>query len=403
MDRRLRMAAELGDWLAELSESEPATAAEVGAALLAVLESGDPAGLAIVGQAGRSAEPVKNDPRETVDDAYQRQLAELQRLRRRVTDVATARRAAELALNARQAAGADAAVLAAVSERLAAARLREADLSQVSQRAQIEVDAFRTAKETAKARFTAAEASLRVAEVVEALDGEPDPDLAERREDYRTAAERLRELRYPVTEWSVDLRKEPDRIGAAQPPAAERPEPPPPPPPERAPDPVSGLLELRADPLGSDIRFLLAEEPAGTVTLLAVLDGPDAVREQGTQAVTLAGELLTEIRDDDWPADVDEVVLADSAEFVARFFPAGDDSLARRAAVLAAMTSLQTLRADLHLTIEEVAARSGLRHERIEAIEREGLRAARVHEAVALARALGARLELTADDRPVAG
>jgi len=35
MGRRLRMTAALGDWLTELSASEPATAAEVGARLVA--------------------------------------------------------------------------------------------------------------------------------------------------------------------------------------------------------------------------------------------------------------------------------------------------------------------------------------------------------------------------------
>ena len=45
MGRRLRMTAALGDWLTELSASEPATAAEVGARLVAVLSAAEPAGL----------------------------------------------------------------------------------------------------------------------------------------------------------------------------------------------------------------------------------------------------------------------------------------------------------------------------------------------------------------------
>jgi transcriptional regulator with XRE-family HTH domain len=67
------------------------------------------------------------------------------------------------------------------------------------------------------------------------------------------------------------------------------------------------------------------------------------------------------------------------------------------------MTSLSRLRADQHLTIDEVAARSGLARHRVEAIERDGLRAAFVYEAVALSRALGARLELPSGSGPVAG
>jgi hypothetical protein len=399
MGRRLRMTAELGDWLAELSESEPATAAEVGAALLAVLESAEPSSLATVGEPGRTAEPVPDDPRAAVDSAYQQRLAELREIRRRVADVATARRQAELTLSTQQAAGADAPVIAALAERLGAAQLREADLARVSQHIQADIDAFRTAKETAKARYAAAEASLRVAEAVEALGGEPDPDLARRREDVRAAEERLRALRYPATATAV-IRQGSDPIEAIRP-AADRPQPPPTP--QGAPQPVPGLLELRADPLGSDIRILFAEEPAGALTLLAVLEGPAAVSEHGADAIRLAGDLLTEIRDTGWPADIDQVALADSAEFLARFFPTDDGSIAGRSGVLAAMTSLGSLRADRQMTIDEVVARSGLSRDRVEAIERDGLRTARVHEAVALARALGAQLELTTGQGPVAG
>jgi hypothetical protein len=416
LGRRLRMTAELRDWLAELGESEPLTAAEVGSALLAVLQSAEPSGLAFVDQPARSAEPVEDDPREVADYAYQRRLEELQGLRRRVADAASARHAGELALSAQQAAGADAAVIASLAERLAAAQLHEANIARVSQSVQADVDSFRTAKETAKASYTAAEASLRVAEAVEALGGEPDPDLAQRRADYRAAEERLRALRYPRAGRSV-IHQHRDQVEAERHPTAEGPKPPPPHPPtadspDRPPpphlsqpraEPATGLLELRADPLGSDNRILFAAEPADTVTLLAVLEGPEAVSQHGARAITLAGDLLTEIREEGWPADIDEVVLAGPDEFLARFFPSDDGSIARRADVLAATTSLARLRAAQHLTVDEVAVRSGLPRPRVEAIEHEGLRTARVHEAVALARALGVRLELPAGSGPVAG
>jgi phage shock protein A len=402
LGRRLRMTAELRDWLAELGESEPLTAAEVGAALVAVLRSAEPSGLAIVGEPGPAAVRVVDDPRAAVDYAYQQRLDQLQHARREVADAATARRAAELALSTQQAAGADPAVIATLAERQAAAQLREDAFARQSHRLQIDVDTFRVARETAKARYTAAEASVRIAETIEAAGGEADPDLAQRLRDLRAAEERLRALRYPGETRSV-IRHQPHGTGAGRPAGAEQPEPPPPAPPRR-PEPVSGLLELRADRLGSDIRILLAEEPADTVTLLAVLEGPEAVTEHGARATTLAGELLTEIRDDGWPADIDEVVLTDPDEFVAGFFPAADaDGIARRADVLAAVTPLARLRADRHLTLEEVATRSGLPAHRVAAIERDGVRVARVHEAVALARALGARLELPGDSGPVAG
>ena len=393
------MTTELGDWLAELSGSEPLTAAEVGAALVAVLQSSDLSDLVIVDRPGRSAEPVTDDPRTTVDYAYRQQLEHLQHIRRDLADAANGRRAAELALNAQQAAGADAAVIAALAERQAAAQLHEEALAQLSQRLQVEVDTFRTAKETAKARFTAAEASLRVAEAVEALGGEPDPDLAQRRAEIRAAEERLRALRYPAAEKQV-IHHHSGRAEAERPPLAERPKPPAPPAPQPEVEPVPGLLELRADPLGSDIRILFAVEPADTVMLLAVLESPEAVTEHGARAVRLAGELLTEIREEGWPADIDQVALADSAEFRARLFPADDGSIADRAGMLAAMTSLGRLRADRQMTIDEVAARSGLPAHRVTAIERDGLRTARVHEAVALGRVLGARLELPTSPGP---
>jgi hypothetical protein len=400
MGRRLRMTAELGDWLAALGESEPTAATEIGAALVAVLESAAPSDLLVVGQPGRSPEPVREDPRETVDYAYRQQLDQLRHLRRQVADAANARQAAALAASQQQTAGADAAVIAALAERQAAAQLHEDALTQLYRRTHVEVDAFRTATQTAKARYTAAEASLRIAEAIEAIGGDPDPDLDQRRADYRAAEERLGALRWPGTQTTV-LRKYSHRAAAGHPPAAEGPKPPPEARPAAA-EPIPGLLELRADQLGSDVRILFAAEPAETVTLLAVLDGPEAVSEHGAQAVTLAGALLTEIRDEGWPADIDQVALADSAEFVARFFPADDGDIADRAGVLAAMTSLGRLRADRKMTIDEVAARSGLIRHRVEAIERDGLRAAQVHEAVALARVLGARLDLPAGSGPVA-
>jgi phage shock protein A len=417
LGRRLRMTAELRDWLAELGESQPLTAAEVGAALVAVLESADPSDLAVVGQPPPPS--VTYDPREVADYAYQHLLEQFSLLRRRVADAATRRHDLEVQISAQRAAGADAAVIDGLAEQLAAAQLGEATLARASQRVQREIDAFLTAKETAKARYTAAEASLRIAEAIEAAGGEPDPDPAYRRDDVRAAKERLRALHASATETLERIRQLSDPGDPRHPPSPGQPKPSPPSPARTADGPkpppplhplrpqaesAPGLLALRADPLGSDIRILFAAEPADTVTLLAVLEGPEAAREHGAHAVRLAGDLLTEIRDDGWPTDIDEVVLADRGEFLAQFFPADDaDGIVRRADVLAAMTPLARLRADRQLTIEEVAARSGLSALRVAAIERDGLRAARVHEAVALARALRARLELPGDSGPVAG
>jgi phage shock protein A len=288
------MTAELSDWLAELGESEPATAAEVGAALVAVLDAVDPSGLAILGEPSTSQFP---DPRETADHAYEQLLEELQQVRRSVSDVASSRQRAELRLGGERPAGAYAARLAELEHDLAAVRQIEEQLAEQSQQLQWEVDSFRTAKETAKAMYTAAEAKLRIAEAMGAASGEPDADLGQLRAQCRAAEQRLRAL------------------AASQ----------------RAP----GLLDLQASPLGSEIRVLLAVEPADTVTLLAVLEGPEAVSEHGVDAVRLASDLLSEIREDGWPADMGEVTLADTGAFLGRFFPADDGGIGRRAAVLA--------------------------------------------------------------------
>ena len=274
------MTAELGDWLTELGDSEPAIAAEIGAALVAVLIAAQPADLPTLGEPGA---PRLRDPREPADYAYQQRLEELQVFRRSVADVATRRRRAELMLEAERRAGADAIRLADLERDIAVAQRSEAQLTEQSQRLQFQVDAFRTAKETRKALYTAAEARLRIFETLEAAGGESDDDLAQLRADVRAAEERLRALL------------------------------------PQSPTAAPGLLELQADPLRSDTRIFLAFEPAETVTLLAVLEGP-AISEHGAEAIKLASDLLTEIRADGWPADIDEVSFEDAGAFLARFF-----------------------------------------------------------------------------------
>ena len=279
---RLRMTAEIGDWLAELSESDVARAAGIAAAVIAVMESADPSSLPIVGDA--------DDPAAAANRAYQRLLEQLQQLRRRCADIATARKRAELRLQAEQEAGADPAVIAELQHALVGARKRENRLMQRSQQLQLDVDAFRTARETARAMNTAAEASRLVAEMLAATEHGSGVERSAFTEPARAAEEMLRTLA--------------GRAGITT-------------------EPAPGLLELRADPLASDTRILFALEPADTVTLLAVLDGHEAISEHRDEAVRLAGELLAEIRADGWPADVGEVATSDARAFLARFFSPG--------------------------------------------------------------------------------
>lgn len=407
MANQLRMSAELGDWLAELCTAEPASAAEVGAAVVAVMAAADPTSLALVDA------PEAMDPREEVDYLYQSVLEALQHVRRTVAEVATTRVGAErLLAELDRDPQADEAVRAWLRQTRDKAKRREADIAKQSQRLQAEVDRFRTAKETAKAMYTAAEASLRIQDAMATVTN--DGSIAE---DGSEGAERI--VRYPkppppsagddepgqlnqaleaaeahlqavATEAYQTLRSAMDRAGLrvghlATGPAGQ----------------VAGLLELRADPLGRDVRLLLALEPADTVTLLAVLDGEDAISEHRVQAIRLAGDLLTDIRAGDWPpanaddpADI-EVTFADAAAFLARFFPAQAGALAARAVGLATARPLAELRGSTSLA--DLANKTGISEQRLRQIEEGGLRVAEMYEAVAYVRGLGGRLMLTAE------
>ena len=139
------------------------------------------------------------DPRETLDYSYQRQLDMLQKVRRGVADVATSRKQVELQMNPLQAdvdkmQNAAARALAQGREDLAREALtrkatlqaqlndlqtqhatlqaEEEKLIRGSQRLQARVDAFRTRKETVKATYSAAEAQTRINEAFTGLNEE---------------------------------------------------------------------------------------------------------------------------------------------------------------------------------------------------------------------------------------
>lgn len=194
--------------------------------------------------------------------------------------------------------------------------------------------------ESAKAMYTAAEAQLRIAELIDAAGGERDAFLAQLTAALISAKERLERVTAQGSQ-TLDLiseqrrqadgaRTEPpvgEHPGTLQPltPGLPRAAPPAPPQPQARPvaaEPAPGLLELGVDPGGADIRILLAVEPPDTVTLLAVLEGAEAISEHGAEALDLASSLLAEIREDGWPADLDEVIVENSAAFLARFVTA---------------------------------------------------------------------------------
>ena len=154
------------------------------------------------------------DPRETLDYSYQKQLELLQKVRRGVADVATSRKRLELQTQqlqqqsdklegqGRQALGAGREDLArealtrrsALQQQLtdlgtqhAALQAEEEKLTLASQRLQAKVDAFRTKKETIKATYTAAEAQTKIGEAFSGISEEMgDVGLAVQRAEDKT-------------------------------------------------------------------------------------------------------------------------------------------------------------------------------------------------------------------------
>ena len=136
------------------------------------------------------------DPRETLDLSYEKQLDSLQKVRRSVADVATARKRIELqaaqlqkqadklqeqakaaiaignedlareALSRRAAIGEQLADLKTQHEQV---QQQEESLVATSQRLQAQIEQFRTKKETLKASYTAAEAQTKIGEAVSGI------------------------------------------------------------------------------------------------------------------------------------------------------------------------------------------------------------------------------------------
>jgi phage shock protein A len=155
------------------------------------------------------------DPRETLDYSYQRQLEMLTQVRRGVADVATSRKRVELQMNslrqqqtrlegqAKQALGVGREDLArdALSRRSSinsqlndlenqyqSLQADEEKLTMASQRLQQKVESFRTQKETIKATYTAAEAQSKIGEAISGISEEMgDVGMAMQRAQDKTA------------------------------------------------------------------------------------------------------------------------------------------------------------------------------------------------------------------------
>src|SRR5438445_2807558 len=155
------------------------------------------------------------DPRETLDYSYQRQLEMLTQVRRGVADVATSRKRVELQMKslqqqqnklegqAKQALGAGREDLARealgrkgglqsqltdLENQYHSLQADEEKLTVASQRLQAKVEAFRMQKETIKATYTAAEAQSRIGEAVTGISEEMgDVGMAVQRAQDKTA------------------------------------------------------------------------------------------------------------------------------------------------------------------------------------------------------------------------
>lgn len=155
------------------------------------------------------------DPRETLDYSYQRQVELLGKVRRGVVDVATSRKRVELQIGqleqqsaklqgqAEKAIAADREDLARealtrksglatqindLKVQLAQLQGEEEKLTLAQQRLQAKVEEFRTRKETIKATYTAAEAQTKINEAMTGLGGElGDVGAAIQRAEDKTA------------------------------------------------------------------------------------------------------------------------------------------------------------------------------------------------------------------------
>jgi len=155
------------------------------------------------------------DPRETLDYSYQKQLELLTKVKRGVADVATSRKRLELQLGkleqdagklqgqaekalqmdredlAREALTRKSGLTAQMTDlqtQHAALQAEEEKLVLAQQRLQAKVESFRTRKETIKATYSAAEAQTRIGEAVSGISEEMgDIGMAMQRAEDKTA------------------------------------------------------------------------------------------------------------------------------------------------------------------------------------------------------------------------
>jgi len=319
----LRMSGEIRDWLAGLRDSDPATASTVAQALVALQSEGARLGEPLVASTAGSwapalAEGLDRSYRERVErltavrwgaaeaDTLMRDIREhasylesaregMQALRRRLLDTGRAQGAERIA-----------AKLAATEQQLAQVQRLLPKVTEASQRLvtemrelQARADAFRARKEVLKASYRAAHFSLLIQEGTAdtGAGGDSGGRQQEDRDEAASAAEAML-LRDAIAQMERELGQE------AWP---------------------EGLMELRpASPDGTAVRFLFAVEPPGAALLIAVLDGPEAVRDQYLEAILLSADMLRQVRAGRAP-EAAAHGYDSTRSFLAEFYPRDPD------------------------------------------------------------------------------
>ena len=377
------MSSEIREWLADLTVSHPDAALALGQALVALADKGPELGLPVVVALDNPAQPA--DPAD-LDDSYQERLERLHALRWALADVSTLRQEVQAHIPELEKSHsiADVAEFRRLLPRLDRAEQR---LTKASQREQAEVDAFRTRKETLKARFAAASAIKALAESFGgAATGTGQDDLTQHFLSIAQADEQLEDV-------TAEIKRQLGRQATPE-----------------------GLMELRPcapvrrdgaggdrSPAGDasttlDIRIIFAIEPSGTALLISVLEGGAAVQEQRGYAVSVSAEVLRLVRAGD-DAEAAAVRFTGSQAFLEEFFHDSADEVRAGANALAARagpSSLANRRATLGVTEAEVAARMGVPEERVSAIERD-TDATDIHTLASYIDALGGRLRVNAE------
>ena len=393
MSYLLRMSGEIHDWLADLHETDPAAALQVGQALAALMSEGASLSPPLVVPV---AETWPEDLAAALDASYQHRLDGLKAARKRVADAAwlvkdiqdqideleSAR--ARLAGRQRAALAADRTDEAEQAGRQRSAAERditrarellpwltetEAWLRTRLQRMNRRTDEFRVRNEVLKATYVTARTELQLAEEIPAATdpgaaAEADPGAGT--EADTEAAGRLRDV-------TAEIRQELGR--------------------QPLPD---GLLELRPD---GEIRLIFGLEPPGTAIVIAVLEGREAARDQYRDAVLLSADVLLEARAGQAP-EASAHAYDDPRSLAGEFFPGQAAEVQDGAAALAARNRARTLaeeRTRLGLTQTEVAQRMGVPPDQVAAIEHAGPGTTDVRTMVSYVEALGGRLTLTAD------